>query len=240
MRAFAASGYEPANLTYPGAPADLLVVHAQAKTVRERAKPTIDISLVSNWEEMAQVSSIRAATYMSDQHCPYKEEFDGNDFCSAHLLGKIDGEPAGCIRIRFFGEFVKIERLAVRKEFRTSRLAFRLARSAIDYAAAKGFQRMYGHARKDLVRFWKSFGFQVMEGRAPFSFSDVEFVEMAGDIPSSQTSLTLKSSPLVLIRPEGAWDKPGPLERTQNLQKMSQISQNLRHRTPIGQDEKRN
>ncbi len=55
---------------------------------------------------------------------PYEEEFDGNDFSSTHLLGYVGDEPAGCLRIRYFASFAKIERLAVRHEFRHTRLAF--------------------------------------------------------------------------------------------------------------------
>lgn len=163
-------------------------------------------------EDTMKVFSIRAATYMADQSCPYDEEFDGNDFCAAHILGEIDGEPAGCIRVRFFADFVKFERLAVRREYRTSSLAFRLVRAAIDYARTKGFRQVYGHARHDLVDFWARFGFTVLPDRPRFSFSGVDYVEMGGEISAAATPVTLDQSPYVLIRPEGAWDKPGPLD----------------------------
>ena len=48
---------------------------------------------------MAKIFSIRAATYLSEQPCLYSEEFDGNDFCASHLIGYVDGDPAGCVRM---------------------------------------------------------------------------------------------------------------------------------------------
>jgi len=67
---------------------------------------------------------------MGEQACPYDEEFDGNDFCAMHLIGSIGDEPAGCMRIRFFADFAKLERLAVRREFRGTPLVFEIARAA--------------------------------------------------------------------------------------------------------------
>ena len=165
-------------------------------------------------EDIMKVFAVRSATYINEQACPYDEEFDGNDFCSAHILGEIDGEPAGCIRVRFFGDFVKLERLAVRPEFRQSRLAFVLVRAAIAYVREKGFCRMYGHARADLVDFWSRFGFRVIAGRPEFGFSGVTYVEMEAALAPAEWAISLENTPYELIRPEGAWDRPGPLDRS--------------------------
>ena len=151
---------------------------------------------------------------MHEQACPYDEEFDGNDFCAAHIGGEIGGEPAGSIRIRFFGGFAKLERLAVRPQFRKSSLAFRLVRAAIDYVRQKGFTHIYGHARADLVPFWSRFDFRPISGRPTFSFSDVDYVEMEGAIAPAVNPIGLGRSPCELIRPEGDWDRPGPLDRS--------------------------
>lgn len=116
------------------------------------------------------------------------------------------------MRLRFFGDFAKLERLAVRKEFRRSRTAFELVRASVDLCREKGYRRIYGHAREDLLPFWKRFGFRLKENGAPFGFSDQIFVEMADEIEPSATALSLKDDPYRLIRPEGSWHKPGPLE----------------------------
>jgi predicted GNAT family N-acyltransferase len=221
-------GYEEANKIYPLAPNGLLVMHpvrelASTEKVAER------VEVARTLADIMQVVAIRAATYISDQECPYEEEFDGNDFCSAHLIGYVGNEPAGCIRIRFFSSFVKFERLAVRREFRSSKLAFRLVREAMRYAGRKGFDQVYGHARFDLVRFWQSFGFRPLEGGQEFVFSDVAYVEMSGPIKGGLNALTIGDHPLVLIRPEGAWDAPGPLERTTDIARSQRVTNQLRH-----------
>jgi predicted GNAT family N-acyltransferase len=214
-RLFTSLGFANAIDHYPNADPDILVVFRNERkenSVTPASRTTTRVSRTI--EDIMKVFSIRAATYMNEQSCPYDEEFDGNDFCAAHILGEVNGEPAGCIRIRFFGDFVKIERLAVRPEFRSSTLAFRLVRAAFDYCRAKGFRKAYGHARHDLVNFWSRFGFREIAGRPTFEFSDVTYIEMEADVAPSNEVIGIGRSPFELIRPEGAWDVPGPLDRS--------------------------
>ena len=118
------------------------------------------------------------------------------------------------MRIRFFGEFAKMERLAVRKEFRKTRTAFDLVHASVDLCRDKGYRRLYGHAREDYLRFWQHFGFKLKENGAPFAFSDHSFVEMVDEIEPSAEAVTISDGPYRIIRPEGSWHKPGPLERS--------------------------
>jgi predicted GNAT family N-acyltransferase len=163
-------------------------------------------------EDMMRVISVRSAVYISEQECPYLEEFDGNDFCATHLLGYVGNEPAGCIRIRYFADFAKIERLAVRKEFRKTRLSFHLVRAAIDLCRVKGYRTLYGHAQKRLVNFWSMFGFEEFEGGQNLVFSDFDYVEMKANIERHPSAITIGVDPYVIIRSEGRWHRPGILE----------------------------
>lgn len=217
IRIHTTMGFEPAARIYPGAPDWLLVVLPEGEMAPVRKEilapqPVITIRPARSFEDMAMIFAVRAATYISEQFCLYSEEFDGNDFCATHLIGFIDGDPAGCIRLRYFSDFVKVERLAVRGEYRRSRLAFRLAREAIALARQKGFSRFYGHSRLDLVPFWKMFGFRAVPDRAVFRFADVDYREMELNGEPPTKTIGLEDDPMVTIRPEGAWDVPGPLE----------------------------
>lgn len=180
------------------------------------AKPVISCRLAYTVEDMMKVFTVRAATYMHEQYCPYAEEFDGNDFCAAHFLGLIGEEPAGCIRVRFFAGFVKIERLAVRHEFRRSRLAFQLVKHAIAFARRKGYQTAYGHCAADLIKFWGRFGFKPIPHRAPFAFSGVLYHEMIAELDAEPSRIAIGEDPYILVRPENLWDVPGPLDRSKS------------------------
>jgi predicted GNAT family N-acyltransferase len=80
----------------------------------EPRTPEVTVNVASSLEEFMQVFAIRSAVFMADQQCPYPEEFDGNGFSASHIIAYCDGEPAATIRLRYFSEFAKIERMAVR------------------------------------------------------------------------------------------------------------------------------
>lgn len=205
-------GFQSARAIYPNAPEWLLVILPEG-FVPKRHQPEITVRMVRTFEDMAMMQAIRSATYLAEQFCLYAEEFDGNDFCSTHFIGFVDGDPAGSIRMRYFADFVKLERLAVRREYRHTRLAFRLVREASKIARRKGFVRGYGHAREDLVPFWRMFGGREMPDRPPFRFADFNYREMVFELGEPEEgSLRYGMDPLVSIRPEGDWDRPGPLE----------------------------
>ena len=180
-----------------------------SNTVNQRA---ISIRIARDPNDLMLVTAIRAAVYLAEQDCPIEEEFDGNDLVAAHFIGFIGDEPAGCLRVRFFGEFAKIERLAVRHQFRRSRISFTLVLASFEYIKRKGFKKVYGHAQDRLVNFWAHFGAKPLGGNRKITFSDFSYTEMVLDIEPSADAITLESDPYVIIRPEGDWDRPGVLD----------------------------
>ena len=118
----------------------------------------ITVRIARDANDLMLMTAIRSAVYLAEQDCPIEEEFDGNDLVAAHFLGFVGTEPAGCLRVRFFGEFAKVERLAVRHQFRRSRVSFKLVQASVDYIRRKGFRKIYGQAQDRLVDFWAHFG----------------------------------------------------------------------------------
>jgi predicted GNAT family N-acyltransferase len=180
----------------------------------DAAPGEVNVTIARTFEDLMRVVTVRSAVYIGQQECPYEEEFDGNDLCATHLLGYVGHEPAGCMRVRFFADFAKIERLAIREEFRKTRTAFQLVRAGFRLCQKKGYTRVYGHSQKRLVNFWSRFGFRVMEGGQNFVFSDFDYVEIVADIERDPDSITIGSGPYTIIRPEGRWQVPGILERS--------------------------
>jgi predicted GNAT family N-acyltransferase len=170
------------------------------------------VTIARTLEDFMRVSAVRSSVYVGEQGCPYEEEFDGNDLMATHLIGYAGREPVGCIRIRYFADFAKIERLAVRKEYRTGRLAFQLVHAAIELCRMKGYRQLYGHAQKRLVHFWSRFGFKILEGGEELVFSDFDYVEMVAKIEPHPDAIQIGVNPYKVIRPEGKWHLPGVLE----------------------------
>lgn len=183
-------------------------------TARPRPR-TLSVTVARSIEDMMRVITIRSAVYMAEQNCPYLEEFEGNDFAATHLIGYVGDEPAGCLRIRHFADFAKIERLAVRHEFRSTRLAFKLVRGGIDLCRMKGYRKMYGHAQKRLTNFWGRFGFTPLTGGRELVFSDFDYVEMVLETDPHPDAIRIGDDPYRILRAEGRWHQPGILERSQ-------------------------
>lgn len=184
---------------------------------REFQKSTskaITIRLARDPNDLMTAFSIRSAVYLAEQDCPMEEEFDGNDLVAAHFLGYVGNEPAACLRVRFFGDFAKVERLAVRHQFRRTRIAFKLVQASVEYLKRKGFRKIYGQAQDRLVDFWAHFGAKPLPVQRDISFSDFSYTEMLLEIEPSENAITLASDPYVIIRPEGEWDEPGVLDRS--------------------------
>jgi len=165
-------------------------------------------------DDMAKVFAIRAAVFIAEQKCPYDEEFDGNDYSGTHILGYVDGEPAAVTRIRYFADFVKLERLAVLPKFRRTLIAKHVVEHSIELCRRKGYTRIYGFAQKRLLRFWKRFGFQPLQKNRPVVFSDHEYIEVTAEFARHANAISLESDPMVIVRPEGRWDQPGVLDRS--------------------------
>lgn len=71
--------------------------------------------------------AIRKQVFVKEQRIPESKEFDGNDFCAAHVVAYVQKNnrrlPIGTMRIRFFSDFVKFERMAVIRNFRKTNVA---------------------------------------------------------------------------------------------------------------------
>ena len=182
-----------------------------------RFETPVTTKIVSDAEELAQVFAIRSAVYLAEQQCPYDEEFDGNDYSATHVLGLVGGQPAACVRWRWFADFAKGERMAVLPAYRGSGVSARILDRSYDLCLRKGYRRVLVHAQRHLVRHWQTFGFRVKSDQV-FRFSDFDYVTMVRDLPADAMALSADSDPMLLIRPDDALDRPGVLERSAQRQ----------------------
>lgn len=168
---------------------------------------------VRTLDEFQMVAALRAAVFMSEQACPYEEEFDGNDLCATHFLLFDRGRPVGTLRVRWFANFAKLERIALLPSER-GRMGLRvLLAEMFELVARKGYQRMLGQIQARLWPVWsRTFKCRLLPGRQPFWFSDYEYREIEIDVPDHPRALVMEADPYLIIRPEGAWDEPGVLD----------------------------
>jgi GNAT superfamily N-acetyltransferase len=172
-------------------------------------KPGYAIKVVRDFEDMAKVFAIRGSACFSDPEHLYAKHFDGNDFSSTHLLGFIDGEPVGTIRIRYFADFTRIERLTVRPTHRKSRISFRLAKAAFAWCRDKGYRTVGGVARSELIPFWTMLGFRLTEGKDPIYIYGLPHFDITLKLDAAPQAMSHMTDTMVLLRSEGRWHEEG-------------------------------
>jgi predicted GNAT family N-acyltransferase len=187
------------------------IVNSSLKQVVKQS--SLYIKIVESEEERLKAMLIRAIVYMHEQQCPFNEEFDLNDHTATQIIGLVDGEPVLTARIRYFNGFAKIERLAIRSEYRGIGYGHQLLSFILNVCRQKGFSKFYLHAQARLQPFYEGYGFRAKGNE--FGFSDHGYVEMVlheGAI-YPQPSLQIGVQPMVLNRPENNLTFSGPLER---------------------------
>ena len=177
----------------------------------------IEVRIARNFDDMMMAFCIRSAVFLAEQSCPYREEFDGNDATATHVIGFVDEEPAATMRIRYFGSFAKMERVAVRREFRMGRVATKLLDYSVRFLRRKGYQLINGQAQEGRERYWLFVGSRFgdaypIPGAPQFSFSGHVYSALCMEMPLEADTLKIDTDPMILNRPEGEWDHPGVLE----------------------------
>jgi predicted GNAT family N-acyltransferase len=186
--------------------------HSPVATPREAVSVTVAHTL----DEIMQAMAVRSLVYMGEQLCPYAEEYDGNDFAGAtHLVARLGREPVGTVRMRWFCDFAKLERLTVVPAQRGGAVPRALLEAAFDLAARKGYRRVMGHTQRRLAPVLIRYGgVKVRKDRPGFVFSDHEYVETIRELNPPDDAVNIDSDPMVLLRPEGVWDRPGVLDHS--------------------------
>ena len=114
---------------------------------------------INNIEDLQKAFFVRAIVFCEEQKCPYSEEIDGLDLSSIHFLGTVENEPVATARMRLFKDYVKIERLAVRKEYRGKSIGKEMFAFVLNHIAELGYTKITLHAQAYLLKFYENFGF---------------------------------------------------------------------------------
>lgn len=180
---------------------------------RHHNRTDISVRVVRSLDDLQRISVLRAITYMSEQDCPYEEEFDGNDLCALHLLAMEGRDPVGSLRLRFFNGFCKVERVCVDPRRRGGAVLVHLMAHAFEIASRKGYRRMIAHMQARLEGMWAHvMRCEVVDRCKPFEFSGVGYLTLEIPLPEHPEAIKFDSDPFVLLRPEGDWNTPGVLD----------------------------
>lgn len=162
--------------------------------------------------DLAMVMAVRAATFLAEEdNITYADEFNGNDHVATHILALVDGDPAGAIRIRWFSDFAVMERVCVRRRYRTFRVFRSLANAAVEHLRTKGWQIAIGRARGDTPMLWR----RLIKGRPsgmPIHLSRGIVLPMIREYPALESDTFCGLAPGqpevedLIVQVEGLWD----------------------------------
>ncbi|MEZ5996414.1 MAG: GNAT family N-acetyltransferase [Hyphomonadaceae bacterium] len=162
---------------------------------------SVSVDVVRGLDQWFAAHAVRAVVYVGEQDYGFAEEFDGGDLTGAsHIIAREQGEPVGACRIRWFAEFAKLERVAVKRAHRSGHISRALWRAASELAARKGYRYMLGHLERSLLPFWARLGdFKPRDGRETYSINGREFVEAIAELAPHPRAISLASPPTALL-----------------------------------------
>jgi len=191
----------------------------------------VQITIVSSDQDYSDAMSVRRKVFVDENHIPAEHEFDGNDHSSTHVLARHKDKPVGTMRIRYFNGFVKFERMCVLPPYRKSDISEQIMQAGMSFAAQKGYEKVYGICKQELLSRWKKDGFEEIPGAAPTHQNGMTLIPICCSLPPAENVLTMQTPPEILNAREGQWDqaRQSASNRLENNQAVSRLQEMLRH-----------
>lgn len=167
----------------------------------------VELALPEDLCDLAE--AVRKRVFIQELGIPEGQEFDGNDKCAARVVAYIQKKqrkiPIGTMRIRFFADFVKFERMAVMRGYRKTNVSEDIMQYAYNYVAIKGYRHVCGMCKKELLPRWQRSGYYVIKDAPIVEQNGMTLIPICRDLPPHPRALTMTSDPSLLIAPEGYW-----------------------------------
>ena len=97
----------------------------------------IDIKFTQNDREMLSCLSLRRTVFIEEQNVPENEEVDGDDPNCEHVLLTIDETPVGAARLKYYDNFIKVQRVCVLEDYRGQGIGSNIINFIINYVKTK-------------------------------------------------------------------------------------------------------
>jgi predicted GNAT family N-acyltransferase len=118
--------------------------------------------VITDEKDFEIAKAMRTAVFVEEQGVAHEDEFDQfdvlNDACQ-HILVFHEGEAVGTGRLRFVGDFGKLERICMRKEFRKHGLGRVIIESLEELVCQAGKTKFKLHAQVQASGFYRKLGY---------------------------------------------------------------------------------
>ena len=78
----------------------------------------LDIRFTQNNKDMLSCLDLRRTVFIEEQNVPKNEEVDGDDPDCDHILLTVSDIPVGAARLKYYNDFIKVQRVCVLKNYR--------------------------------------------------------------------------------------------------------------------------
>ena len=160
----------------------------------------IKIVIVSSDKEYAQAMDVRRKVFCEEYQISPNKEFDGNDFGATHILAYYNNMPIGTMRIRYFNGFVKMERMCVLSEFRKTPASEQIMQKGMIFAAQKGYEKVYGVCKKELLSRWQKNGFEPIPDAPHTEQNGMTLVPIYCKLPQVNNKITFQTDAVKRIK----------------------------------------
>lgn len=138
--------------------------------------PNLEIMEASGGELLERVHMIREEVFIREQNVPKEREYDEFEDESVHFLALMAGKSSGCIRYRLKGASVKIERLAVLRQYRKMGIGRALMMHVESVSMMHSPEEFVLHSQLTAVPFYRKMGYT--ERGPVFKDAGIDHVEM--------------------------------------------------------------
>ncbi|MEN1967204.1 GNAT family N-acetyltransferase [Lentibacillus sp. N15] len=115
-------------------------------------------------QEIKQAFHVRTTVFVHEQHVPPEEEIDHFDKAATHFIGIQDNTAIAASRLRFTGDYGKLERICVVKEQRGKSYGTQLIAEMEAEIIENGYQKAKLNAQTHAEIFYKQLGYETISG----------------------------------------------------------------------------
>lgn len=120
----------------------------------------ISFKIICSLEELIAAYNVRFTVFCEEQNIPYYIETAENELNRIHILGMQGKEPIAAGRMYVINGWLKFERIAVRKAWRSRRIGSKLVNYMVNTGKDMGIFKYKLHAQVSNKEFYKRLGFK--------------------------------------------------------------------------------
>lgn len=120
------------------------------------------IKITKNDYEYQQALNVRKVVFVDEQKVSLEEEIDDLEDVSIHMIGVHKDEVIAASRIRFVDDYGKLERIAIKKDFRGNNFGLQMVRAMEEVIIKNNYHLAKLNAQTYATTFYEKLGYLVV------------------------------------------------------------------------------